>query len=331
MCRFYKVAGVVLMLLSVSLALGQGQSGSGVSAAERVAPVNDGRAPAAPPNNPPQSQSVASSDMVIGPGDLLEVSVFGAPEFDKKDIRVAGSGDASLPMIGVQHLQGLTVAQAQSSIATKLAAGEFYNNPQVTVLVKETTTQGVSVLGEVQKPGVYPVLGPRRLFDAISLAGGLTPKAGRFVTITHRNEPDHPVRVTLGDSVEGSAQGNVEVAPGDTVMVSKAGIVYVVGDVKLPGGFVMEQGNLSALRALALAQGANPTAALNGARLIRDSTQGKQETPIPLKKILTSKAPDVTLQAGDILFIPSSAGKSAGRRSLEAVLQAATGIAIYHP
>jgi polysaccharide export outer membrane protein len=135
------------------------------------------------------------------------------------------------------------------------------------------------------------------------------------------------VTVELGNDVQGSTEGNIEVFPGDTILVAKAGIVYVVGDVKLPGGFVMEHGSMTVLKALAMAQGANPTAKLNEAKLIR-TTDGKQEeTPLLLKKILASKSPDLHLQPDDVVFIPSSVAKSAARLAVEA----AVGLAIYHP
>jgi polysaccharide export outer membrane protein len=274
----------------------------------------------------------AATDMVIGAGDLLELSVYGAPDFEKKEVRVSGAGDIVLPMIGQQHVAGLTVQQAQDLIAHKLTEGEFFNNPQVSIFVKEYVAEGVSVLGEVQKPGVYPLLGQQhRLFDAITLAGGTTQKAGKVVTISRRSDPNKPITIKLGSDVQGSMEGNVEVFPGDTIVVGKAGIVYVVGDVKLPGGFVMEHGTMTVLQALALAQGANPTAALNSSRLIRNVDGQQNEVPIQLKEILSSKSPDMKVQPDDIVFIPNSAAKSAMRRSLEMIVQTASGMAIYHP
>ena len=281
--------------------------------------------------NPASQPQGAASDMTIGAGDLLELSVYGAPDFDKKEVRVSGAGDIVLPMIGPQHVAGLTVPQAQDLIARKLTEGEFFNNPQVSIFVKEYVAEGVSVLGEVQKPGVYPLLGQHRLFDAITLAGGTTQKAGKVVTIARRTDPNKPITIKLGSDVQGSMQGNVEVFPGDTIVVGKAGIVYVVGDVKLPGGFVMEHGTMTVLQALALAQGANPTAALNSSRLIRNVDGQQNEVPIQLKEILSSKSPDMKVQPDDIVFIPNSAAKSAMRRSLEMIVQTASGMAIYHP
>ena len=269
------------------------------------------------------------SDLLIASGDLLEISVYGAPEFDKLQVRVNGNGDAVLPFIGAQHVQGLTAVKAQELISQKLAEGRYFHSPQVIVFVREYSSQGVFVLGEVQKPGVYPLFGTKRLLDIISMAGGLTPKAGNTVTIAHHNTNERPEIVTRGGDVQGSLQGNALLSPGDTVMVSKAGIVYIVGDVHLPGGFVMENGHMTVLQALSLAQGVNSTAALNKATLIRTTDGKKEQTQIALKRILTAQAEDPPLQPEDILFVPASLGKSAARRSLEAIVQTATGLAIY--
>jgi polysaccharide export outer membrane protein len=283
-----------------------------------------GGAPDETPNDPS-----AAPELRIGSGDLLEVSVYGAPEFDKFQARVSSSGDVVLPFIGAQHVNGLTVADAQKLIAQKLAQGDYFHDPQVGVFVREYATQGVSVLGEVQKPGVYPLLGSRRLFDLISQAGGLTPKAGKTISIVHREHPDAPQTFVLGDDVHASVTGNNAVRPGDTIVVSKAGIVYVVGDVRVPGGFIMENGQITVLKALALAQGANPTASLNKSKLIRTTDGKRQEMPVELKRVLSAQAEDLTLRPGDILFVPASAAKSAARRSMDAILQTASGVAIY--
>ena len=205
-------------------------------------------------------------------------------------------------------------------------------HPEVSVFEKEYATQGVSVLGEVQKPGVYPLLGPHHLFDVLSLAGGMTPKAGSDVTITHRDQPDQPHIVTLAGDVAKSSTANVEILPGDTVAVSLAGIVYIVGDVKSPAGVVMPNGSeMTVVKAIAMAGGTNPSAALNGGKIIRRTPQGPQEIPIQLKQILAAKAIDPKLEPEDIVFVPTSAAKSAAKRGLEAIVQTAVGVAIYHP
>ncbi len=180
------------------------------------------------------------------------------------------------------------------------------------------------MLGQVNKPGPYPIMGERRLYDVISAAGGLTEKAGKTVTITHRHKPDQPVKVTLADGLAQTSTSNVIVQPGDTVVVQRAGIVYVVGDVARPSGFLMDNDHLTVLQAIALAGGTNKTAKLNAARILHQTPQGVVDTPIQLKKILQAKLSDVPLGADDILFVPGSAGKTLAYRAADVVLQAGT-------
>jgi polysaccharide export outer membrane protein len=267
------------------------------------------------------------SEMLIGGGDLLEVTVYGT-DFDKQ-VRVSDAGEISLPLLGTVKLAGLSIREGERVVARELAQRGYFTDPQVSIFDREYASQAISVLGEVQKPGLYPLPGTRTLLDAISAAGGTTAKAGSQVTIIRRSRPEHPEIVPLSYSAEASPTGNPQVLPGDTVVVSKAGIVYVVGDVKQPAGIVMENSRMTVLQAIAMAQGTNPTAKLNSSKVIRKTPDGPKEIPIRLKNILGAKATDLVLQPDDILFIPSSAAKSAARRSVEAVVQTATGIAIY--
>jgi polysaccharide export outer membrane protein len=273
---------------------------------------------------------MSSAEFRIGVGDLIEVQVFGAPDFDKQ-VRVASAGEVSLPLIGPIRLAGLTTTEAERLVEKRLLDGGYFTDPHVSIFEKEYQTQGVSVVGEVQKPGIYPMLGSHRLFDVISAAGGTTPRAGNQVSITHRDATQPAQTLILAGDGGDLTRNNPEVLPGDTVAVQRAAVVYVVGDVHLAGGFIMDKPKLTVLQALAMAQGANPTAKLNSARLIRRTGDQREEVPIDLKKILSSKAPDVSLQGDDILFVPNSAAKSAMHRGLEAIVQAATGVAIYHP
>lgn len=278
----------------------------------------------------PAYSTLSNPDVLIGSGDLLEIKVLGVPDYIQQ-VRVSENGQITLPFIGVLNVAQLSVSQAELLVSKRLADGGFFNDPQVSVSQKEYATQGIAVLGEVQKPGIYPALGRRTLFEAVSSAGGFTQKAGKTAVITHREQPGEPQTVTLGYDAKNSPQSNIPLLPGDTVVVSKAGIVYVVGDVGNPTGVVMENSQLTVLQAIALAQGTKPTAALNKAKLIRKAADGQQEIPLPLKKILSAKAPDVKLQPDDIVFVPGSTAKSIGKRSLEAIVQTATGVAIYRP
>src|SRR5260370_16128599 len=180
------------------------------------------------------------------------------PDF-KTEVRVSSSGEITLPLLGIVGVGGLSVEQAATQIEHNLSQKGLFNDPHVTVFVKEYATQGISVLGEVQRPGIYPLLGERKLYDAISAAGGTSPKAGASVLITHRNDPQHPQQIPLLTGAAKSMKNNVPVEPGDTIVVSKAGVVYVVGDVHQPRGVVIGNGNeINVLKAIGLPHGTNP-------------------------------------------------------------------------
>lgn len=265
----------------------------------------------------------------ISAGDLLDLNVFDTPELSTK-LRVDEQGKVTLPVAGTLPVLGLTAEQAGLAIEARFRDAEVLNDPHVSITVLEFSTQGVTVLGEVKNPGVYPLLGAHGLLDLISAAGGETANAGKDVTVTHRDDPDHPVIVKIASKPGSTAAFNVDVRPGDIVMVAHAGIVYVIGDVGKPGGFLIENNDrLTVLEAIALAQGTNRTASLNHAMLIRKTDGVRQQVPIPLKKILNNKAEDQLLADGDILFVPSSAAKNA-LRDVENALPEAAAASIYH-
>ncbi len=254
--------------------------------------------------------------------------MFGASDYNH-EVRVARDGSVSLPFVGQVQAAGLTPRQLAADLQTRLSQGGYFNDPQVSVFVKEYATQGVSVLGEVQKPGVYPLLGSRTLFDMLSAASGTTQTAGDKVYITHRDRPQQPEIIKLTYDAKGVVQSNVPVFPGDTIIVQKAGMVYVVGNVQKPTGIAMVDPGLTVLKAIALAQGIAPNAALDSARLVRKSSDGQIAIPLPIKKMLAAQAPDMRVEPEDVIFIPNSAAMSAFKRSLELALQTASGVTIY--
>jgi polysaccharide biosynthesis/export protein len=274
----------------------------------------------------------ASNSQRLGTGDLIEVSVYNVPELSTK-VRVGSDGNIYLPLVDYVRVGGLTASQAQALIQKQLSDGGFVKNPHVSVFVQEYASQGASILGEVARPGVYPVVGQQRLFDVISAAGGFTERAGQSITVTHRSQPDKPVTVPLARNATDTPEGNIPVFPGDTIVVRKADVVYVVGEVGRPSGFMMDGGHLTVLQAIALAGGTTRIAKLSGARILRKGPAGISETPVELKKILEAKSPDISMQADDILFVPTSAAKAAAGRTMEAVMQTATALSIVavHP
>ena len=265
----------------------------------------------------------------IGNGDLLEMSVFDTPELSGK-LRVDNTGEIVLPLVGKLHVASMKPDAGAVLIRQKFMEGNYLKDPQVTLFIAEYATQNVSVVGEVKNPGVYPAFGTHHLLDYLSAAQGLTPLAGTRITITHLAHPDTPELVKVAAGATPKPENNPEVLAGDTVYVERAGVIYVVGEVVRPGGFPMDHdGQLSILQAIALAQGTTPISAKSSAKLIRTTAQGRQEIPVNLKKILRAKSTDLAMQDNDILFIPSSATKSA-MVAIGQALPAAAAATIYH-
>jgi polysaccharide export outer membrane protein len=314
-------------------------SDSGQSGAQQAQPpsATDANAPPAAPeavgatSGRVQMSSPSSStpiDMLIGPGDEGEMKVYGIPELSTH-FRVESSGDTFLPLIGKFHMAGLSADAAQAQIDEKYESGGFLRNPHVNIVIKEYMTQGISVLGEVSHPGIYSALNARRLYDLFLIAGGLTARAGKTVTITHSKEPDKPVEVTLASGLAAN-QANVEIQPGDTINVSRAGMVYVIGEVTRPGEFVMETTQTpSLLQILAAAAGPTHMADLSHARVIRRTPKGLESKDVDLKKIMQAKAGDLEVQAGDIVFVPSSRTKGLMPGGAGGIVSMLANLAIY--
>jgi polysaccharide export outer membrane protein len=268
----------------------------------------------------------------LGPGDLLEVSVYNVPELATK-ARVSNSGDVYLPLIDYVHVDGLTQEEAQALIEKRLEDGGFVRSPHVTIFVDEAASQGVTVIGEVGRPGIYPDTADHKLYEIISQAGGFGQAASRKIAVLRKGQ-SAPIRVDLPRNLADDPSGNIDIMPGDTITVPRAPIIYVVGDVGRPSGLLVDNGQLTVLQALALAGGTNKTAKLGSARILHKGPSGGiTETKVEIKKMLEAKVPDVTLQADDILFVPVSGGKVLAGRTFEAAMSAATAVTIYsvHP
>jgi polysaccharide biosynthesis/export protein len=284
---------------------------------------------------PAQTPAVAENNrqeqgnLTIGPADLLDILVYDVPELVLK-VRVSDTGMITLPLVGDFKVGNRTVKQAQDELAQALIEKNLVLHPQVSILITEFATQGITVVGEVLQPGIYPLLGPHRLFDAIAAAGGLSAKAARNVKITHKGNPDDANEIELPQDMVSSSSTNLPLQPGDTIVVAKAGVVYVVGEVNKPGGFLMENNTrMSVLQSLALAQGSTKMANMKGAMIVRRGPSGMQEIPVQLNKIMEAKASDRLLMNDDIVFIPSSKAKSFGKRAADAAVGSAVAAVIY--
>jgi polysaccharide export outer membrane protein len=266
----------------------------------------------------------------IAPGDFLEVSEVHTPEF-RSAVRVSPSGTVTLPMIHEVRIGGMDEQSAAHAIEAALVAQGMLLHPLVSVLVVSYAGQDVSVLGEVVRPGVYPYTMHHRLLDLLSAASGLAPGAGRLVNVFHRDDARTPHPVVLDPSGTDTAlDHNPELAPGDTVQVSRAGLVYVVGDVLRPGGFPVDPAQgLTVVQAISLAWGPTQNASMAKVLLIREQKGGRTITTLNLKRMLHGQEPDQPVRDHDILYVPDSAAKNLWNRTMESAIQSAIGVTIY--
>jgi polysaccharide export outer membrane protein len=266
----------------------------------------------------------------IGPGDLLEVSEAHTPEM-RASVRVSGTGTVLLTLAGEVHIDGLDETAAAHAIDAALIERGMLLHPQSTVLVRAYAGQDVTILGEVARPGIYSFTVHHRLLDLISSASGLGPNAGRLVTIAHRDDPNTIRPVVLDPAgTDTTADHNPELLPGDMVQVSRAGLVYVVGDVIRPGGFPVDPAQTATLvQVLSLAWGPGQNAALSKAILIREGPGGRTVTKLDLKRMLRGLDPDIPIRDRDIVFVPDSMAKNLFNRTMESVVQSAVGVSIY--
>ena len=272
-----------------------------------------------------KSTAAPPSSLLIGPGDELEISVYGAPDLSEHT-RVSTTGNIFMPLIGHIRVGGLSSTEAQGAIEAELRQRNILNDPQVSIYVKEYTNSGISVSGEVSHPGFYSALGPHRLFDILQEAGGPTDKATNKVVITHRDQQEG-VTLNISRDPAQMAASNIPLEPGDTVVVPRAGIVYVLGEVTRPGGYVLnESGGVTALQVVAVAGGPTHLAAYGRTTVLHRTATGFQEQKIDLKKLLRGKINDIPLQKDDILFVPTSGVKSAINASTLVASTATTAI-----
>ncbi|HEV2523232.1 MAG TPA: polysaccharide biosynthesis/export family protein [Candidatus Acidoferrales bacterium] len=295
-----------------------------------------------------QASEVKQGEYVIGSGDLLGVEVFDIPELSR-DVRVTETGYIALPLLATKiHAQGLTPYQLQDKLAELLQTNGLVTTPQVTVTIKEQHGQPITVIGEVKTPMVIQALRQTTLLEALSQAGGIADDAGNTVLVTRQPQPvaapedsaappvmtpSQTFTINLADVLEsGDPRFNIPLVGGDVVSVPRAGIIYVVGAVNHPGGFVIQndRDRMTTLKMLSLAGGATNTAKPKDAIILRKNTvTGKRdEVPVDLNKIMHKPTQDIQLEASDILYVPDSSGKRALHRAGDIAVSLTTGVAI---
>ncbi|MGA9755877.1 MAG: polysaccharide biosynthesis/export family protein [Desulfobaccales bacterium] len=263
-------------------------------------------------------------DYTVGPEDLLEIGVYGQKEL-QRFVRVNGSGDITMPLIGLVQVAGLTPQQVESHLQ-ELYGTNYLRNPQVSVFVKEYRHQQVAVTGAVKKPGSYEMIGPRTLLEMLALAGGLDEKAGDYVHIIRSQRTgreggklkpgtDVPQSFALNSEtivldlrrLSQDGRLNVPIQAGDVINVPIGGLAYVLGSVNKPGT-VPVKGKLTVSQAVAVA--GSPVAGLAKPQIssiLRIDEQGNPTTiPFDLYAILAKKELDIPLKENDVVYVPES-------------------------
>lgn len=309
--------------------------------------------------------SARQGDYIIGAGDLLGIEIFDVPELSR-DVRVNETGFVAIPLIPVKvQAGGLTPFQFQDKLAELLQVNGLVTHPQITVTVKEQHSEPITVIGAVKTPLTIQAVRQINLLQALSQAGGIADDAGSKVLITRKlslaapnsSAPDsttgdagtkdtakslsaepppgieNTITIDINDLLDsGDPKYDIPLLGGDVITVPRAGVVYAVGAVEHPGGFVMQSDRqqLTVLKVLSLAGGLTTTAKGANAMILRQApgSSQREQLPVDLKKILALKSEDLSLRQNDILYVPDSTGKHALRRSAEVAIAIATGAAI---
>lgn len=242
--------------------------------------------------------AASASDAVLGAGDTLRVTVYGHPDLSL-ETRVAESGSITYPLIGSVKVSGLTPAAAEKRIAGMLEKGGYLRNPQVNIAIAENQSQQVSVLGQVTRPGRYPVSGARSLTDIIALAGGFTPDAGDKVTLVRtRNGKTIKEELDIYAMVQnGDMKKNLQLTTNDVLYVERAPRFYIYGQVQNPGTYKLER-NMTVLQALSVGGGLSPRGTDRGVRLKRRAADGTLQE-------MTVKHDDI-VQMDDVVYVRES-------------------------
>jgi polysaccharide export outer membrane protein len=345
------LAAMGILQLSLCNPLAQGQSSdSGGLSQQNSAPVEITPAPANPTNAPleplfpqataPQSNAPARSPryavpngpasgagLGFGPiraGDIVEVQIFDAPEYSVR-MPVSAAGQIAIPYAGLFHIEGMTSIEAANAIAKLFVQNQILRDPHV-IVTTEQFGYSVTVMGEVRSPGIYTLAGHKRLIDLLTEAGGTTNAAGHVIEIFAPGSMKNPTTVLWDPTLRENDNAELEIKTGETILVSRCGVVYVGGNVGRPGAFPLCESNHTTLsEVIALAQGTKPNSYTNKTLLLRTSGNGTRVVQtVKLEDVLRGKKVDITIQPDDIIFIPPSVLKAAGKTALVAAIGFAT-------
>jgi polysaccharide biosynthesis/export protein len=307
------------------------------------------------PQKPVQVTLEPHSSYVLRPRDQILIQAVEAEEINNKTVRIDGDGNLNFPMVGRIRAAGLTIAQFEAELSARLKA--YVREPDIVINVTEFASQPVTVMGAVTTPGVHQLLGPKTLFELLSMAGGVRADAGYRVKITRRKEwgpiplpsatEDPSGQFTIAEVNLKSIfdaknpEENISIQPYDVITVPRAEVVYVMGEVQNPRGLILDdRETITALQALVMAGGLGKGTGAQGAlssspapqaaRILRIGPGATRvEIPVNLKAILSGKKADVNLQPDDILFIPNNAALSAIKLAVQSVISSTITAALY--
>lgn len=248
-------------------------------------------------------------DMHLDAGDLIQIHIFGTTDYNPT-VRVSLDGSIQVPLGGVIPVAQLTLHQAADAIAERLESAGMYRDPQVTVQLIESPNQIITVTGEAH--GVVNTTGGQRhLYEVLAGAGGLPATASHTITI-ERPGLDQPIIVDLGSDPAHSTRANVPVFPHDTIVVSKVGVVYLLGAFRTPGAIPLQQNTpLTLMQATSLGMGSLFEGKYDDLRIVRTIGLERKVVRVDLAKIMKGSEPDPVLQPDDIVFLPTSTLKGA--------------------
>ena len=277
----------------------------------------------------------------------MSLRVSDVEDIADRPLRIDANGFIDLPLVGKVQAGGLTVDQLRAELVGRFS--RYVHDPKIAINLVDEKGHPVSVIGEVNNPGVQQLQGPKRLLEILSAAGGPKSDAGSTVIVTRQAKWG---KLPFADATYDPGQGissvvlpidplmnsknpaeNILMEPNDIVSVPKADIVYVLGNVRKSGGFALPtRGRISLLQALSLAEGLDGNAKGSEARIIRPAPNGDgkaMDIRVNIPKIYNGKAEDVPLFANDVLFVPNSTIKANAQRATDAILAVTTGLIIY--
>jgi len=239
-----------------------------------------------------------AAEVLLGPGDMVRIGIYGSPDMGV-ETRVTEAGTITFPLIGQVGVGGLAVAAAERKIARLLESGGFLKKPQVNMIITNLASQQVSVLGQVNRPGRYPIEGRRKVLDLLAMAGGIGADGGDVVSLVRtRNGIAQRDMLDIVDMVrKGELTGDIDVAGGDVIYVERAPRAYIVGEVQRPGPFRLERA-MTLQQALSAGGGLSARGSLHGLRITRRDTAGHSHT--------TAATMDDRIEVDDVITVRES-------------------------